>query len=256
VKGPIAIRLILTAVIIALTYSVLFAWKKAKPPEVVFPSWCHLDNDLNKPLNINLPYQLGGWSGTKAELDPKIFDATEARVAENRNYLDESGNAVSLHIAYFDNLDAGVEHCPTNCYRCSGFQCRQETKTPLEDVSPPRNVWFTRWAKEDRTGNAECFVVFWYDLDGTTLYDRFDLGIERMRRAGRPTWPPLIKILIQGRMGVVSQQERERVMNLARQIELWLTEQARSGGEVDAAKAAPEKSAPATKSKEPANSEK
>jgi hypothetical protein len=248
--------LILAAAIIAVTYSLLFAWKKAKPPEVEFPNWCHLDNDPHKPLAINLPYQLGGWSGTKAELDPEIFSATESKVAENRNYLDESGNAVSLHIGYYDDLDAAVHHCPTNCYRCSGFQCREETKTALEDVSPPRNVWFSRWAKEDRGSNAECFVVFWYDLGGTTLYDRFDLGIERMKRRGQTTWPPMVKILIQGRMGVVNQEERERVMSFARQVDLWLAEQSRRGEVGVTAKAAPEKLAGAAESKEPAKAEK
>lgn len=255
-KGPIAIRMILAAAIIAVTYSGLFAWKKAKPPEVVFPNWCHVDNNPSKPLAINLPYQLGGWSGTKADLDPRIFNATEAKVAENRNYLDESGNAISLHIAYYDNPDAGVFHCPTNCYRCSGFQSREETKIALENVSPPRNVWFTRWAREDHSGNAECFVVFWYDLGGTTLYDRFDLGLQRMRLGGRATWPPLVKVLIQGRMGLVSQDERERVLNFARQVDLWLAQQW-SGDEAGAAaKAAPAKAAPADEVKEPAKSKK
>jgi EpsI family protein len=254
-KGPIAIRLILAAVIIVATYGALYGLKMGiKPPEVVFPNWCHADNDPAKELKINLPNVLGGWTGEKADLDAKIFNATEAKVAENRNYTDESGRVISLHIAYYDNADAGVWHCPTNCYRGNGFQCREESKVPLEGVSPVQKVLLTRWVRED----SDCMVVFWYDLGGATIFDRFDLGFERVKLRGQPTWPPLIKVLIQGRPNAVSQEDRERLLSFSKQVHLWLAEQSHrvGGAPPTSAKPAPEKSTGATESKDPAKAEK
>jgi hypothetical protein len=57
-------------------------------------------------------------------------------------------------------------------------------------------------------------------------------------------------------MGVVNQEERERVMSFARQVDLWLAEQSRRGEVGVTAKAAPEKLAGAAESKEPAKAEK
>jgi EpsI family protein len=220
-KGPLALRLALAAVIVFATYGAMFGLKFViQPPEVVFPAWCHKNNDVNNPeLSINLPLQLGGWSGVKTDLDPVIFNATEAKIAENRIYTDDSGHTFSLHIAFYDNVDAGVWHCPTNCYRCSGWQCTSELKQRLgiEGSSSPE-VLLTQWTKED----SQCLVVHWYDLGDTILYDRFGLGQARYNLRGRPNWPPLVKILIQNQNNGTSQEDKEQILSFAKQVYLWL----------------------------------
>ena len=213
-KGPFAFRLLMAAVIIGATYGAMHLLKAGiKPPEVVFPDWSIKD----------LPFQFGAWSGQKAELDPKIFDATEAKIAENRIYADDAGHIVSIHMAMYDDVDAGVWHCPTNCYRCNGWQCREESKESLGvEQSPAPKVYFSQW---DREG-TQCLVAYWYQLDDTILYDRFGLGGFRAKMWGRPTWPPLIKILIQSPNNATSDEDKERLLSFSKQVYLWLNEPA------------------------------
>ncbi len=243
----------MAAAVILATYGAMYGLKIGiEPPVVVFPAWCHKDNDAKKELCINLPFQLGAWSGEKTELDPKIFDATEAKIAENRVYSDDSGHTLSLHIAYYDNVDAGVWHCPTNCYRCSGWQCSKEAEIPLavEGSNAPK-VYFTRWKNNE---GAECLVVHWYDLGGNILYDRLGMGMARMALRGRSTWPPLVKILIQNQTNAVSDEDKENQLDFSKRVFLWLHEQSRRSGELPGSpeKTAPVKSKGTTNSKSPA----
>jgi hypothetical protein len=255
-KGPFAIRLIAAAAIVLAIYGTMYALKAGiQPPQVVFPAWCHKDNDLKKELNINLPLRLGVWSGTKTELDPKIFVATGAKIAENRSYADDLGRTVSLHVAYFDDVDAGVWHSPTNCYRCSGWQCRKEEKIPLKeggktsaadaDLASPE-VYFTRWEKEQE----QCLVMHWYYLEGRIFYGRAGLGAARFAMRGRSTWPPMIKVLIQGRINAVSEDDKENLLNFSRAIFNWLNEQSQKSGAAPGASA----KSPAEKANLPAKS--
>ncbi|MCC6126729.1 MAG: EpsI family protein [Pirellulales bacterium] len=257
-------RLIAAAAIVLAIYGAMYGLKAGiQPPQVVFPAWCRADNDAKKALNINLPYRLGAWSGTKTELDPKIFDATGAKIAENRSYADDFGHTISLHIAYYDDVDAGVWHSPTNCYRCNGWQCREEEKMPLKeegkaasagvDSSAPE-VYFTRWDKEQE----QCLVMHWYYLEGRIFYDRFGLGAARVALRGRSTWPPMIKVLIQGQINAVSDDDKENLLNFSKEISNWLNEQSQKSGAAPGAtaKAPAEKPNSAAKSAIPAKAEK
>jgi EpsI family protein len=215
-KGPFALRLLTAAVIIIVTYGAMHALKAGiRPPEVVFPQWTVKD----------LPLQLGLWSGQKTELDPKIFDATEAKIAEDRNYVDDAGHIISIHLAMYDDVDAGVWHCPTNCYRCNGWQCRQDAKEPLSvEQTPAPQVYFTQWDHE----GTQCMVVHWYQLGDTILYDRMGLGMARVALRGRATWPQLIKILIPNQPNATAEEDNERLLDFSKQIYLWLNDPARA----------------------------
>jgi hypothetical protein len=229
-KGSFALRLIVATAIIAATYGAMYALKAAiKPPEVIFPAWCHRDNDEKKELCVNLPLNLGVWSGKKEKLDPEIFNATQATIAEDRSYTDGKGHYVSLHFAMFADVDASVVHCPTNCYRRSGWQCFEESKEPLNvDQTPAPKVYYSRWDKE---GQQQCLVVHWYQWDSSILYDRLGLGITRSTLLGRPTWPPVFKILVQNQTGATSDEDKERILDFSKQIYTWLNSQSPKAGD-------------------------
>jgi EpsI family protein len=233
-KGSFALRLIVATAIIAATYGAMYALKAAiKPPEVVFPAWCHRDNDEKKELCVNLPLKLGAWSGKKEKLDPAIFNATQATIAEDRSYNDGNGHNVSLHFAMFADVDASVVHCPTNCYRANGWQCFEESKEPLkvEQTSAPK-VYYSRWDKE---GQHQCLVVHWYQWDDSILYDRLGLGMTRSALLGRPTWPPVFKILLQNQINATSDEDKDRLLDFAKQIYAWLNSQSHKAGDDSAA---------------------
>jgi EpsI family protein len=246
VKGPFALRLIVSAVIIIAIYGIMFVVQAGnRTPAVDFPNWCHKDNDPKKELSINLPLQIGSWSGVKTELDPNIFNATGAKIAENRTYSDDAGHTVFLHIAYFDDVETGVWHAPTNCYRCAGWQCLAGAKMPMEiEGSPAAEVYFTHWDKES---TVQCFVTHWYYLGGNMLYGREGLPEARWSLRGRSAWPPLIKILVQNRPNALSDDDKESLLNFSKQIYLWLNDAEHRNSETSAvaAKPAMEKSEPA-----------
>jgi EpsI family protein len=249
VKGSLTLRLIVAAGIILVIYGAMFGLKAGiRTPEVVFPKWCHKDNDEKKELNINLPFQLGSWSGTKTELDASIFDATGAKIAENRSYSDDSGHTVSLHIGYYSDVEAGVWHSPITCYRCAGWQCLEDAKMPLAEGSPAPEVWFSKWDRESQT---QCLVMHWYYLGGTIFYDRGTFGNARFALRGRSTWPPLVKVLIQNRLNATTEEDKESLLSFSKQIYQWLNEQEKGKMPTTAAKIAVEEPKGAANAKPP-----
>ena len=112
----------------------------------------------------------------------------------NRIYRDEAAHGISLHTASFCDPADGVFHSPLNCYRLSGWRKlgeSRETVKVADDLSIA--VSLTRWEKEDE----KILVAYWYQLGEHVLYDRLDLGGIRWAMRGQPTWPVLIKVMVQ-----------------------------------------------------------
>lgn len=235
----------------------MYALKIGIQPEVVFPAWCHKDNDLKKDLNVNLPLQLGEWSGQETKSDPAIFNATGAKVAVDRIYTDNSGHKFTLHVAYYDDVEAGVWHSPLTCYPAHGWHSDSQLKQRLAvDTSPQPEVLLTQWHQEDQPLN--CLVVHWYSLGDTILYERLGLGAARFNLRGSPTWPPLVKILIQNQNNSVNDIDKESILSFAKQVYLWLdgiSHEKRVPSKTPA-KAAAEKSSKTAETKTPAKAEK
>jgi hypothetical protein len=241
-----------SASIIGVIYLAMIALKAGtQPPEVVFPAWCYKNNDpSNKTLSVNLPMKLGEWTGQIVDLDEKRFVKTDASIADNREYIDESGHRISVHIAYFADVEAGVWHDPTNCYRCAGWHLKEESKVPMDGRSSRESddseVYLTRWEKEQ---SPSCLVAHWYYLDGRIFYGRDGLMKARWEMRGRESWPPMVKILLQ--TTGTSQADQEAVLQFSKQVHLWLDQQSKS---VKEPASAAEKPA-AAKAKEPAKKE-
>jgi len=152
-----------------------------------------------------------------------------------------------LHMAMWDDPETGLWHNPMSCYRSNGWQEQSSGKIALSvGESPAPNVYFVQW---DRDG-VRSSIVYWYQLENTILYDRFDLGMARLALRGHATWPPLIKTLIH--VEGASDADRERALKFAGAVYQWLNQPSHKTGLKSAAS---EKPAPA-KPEETINSEK
>ena len=179
-----------------------------KPPEVLIPE---------KSIH-ELPRQLGNWQGKDGELDPKIFARTGAYDAVDRFYADSSGNKISLFVALYTNPAEGVYHSATNCYRSSGWTMISETRLPLKtkgqsDISVSVSTWDSK--------GERILVLYWYELDKYTLFERIDLGKVRWALRGRTTWPPLYKVLLQT-SAADPELAQGRLLDIASSVHEWL----------------------------------
>jgi EpsI family protein len=185
--GNTAVRLYIVAAIVPLTWWAAGRLNVAlQAPTVDMPEWSFSE----------MPRSLGEWRGEDTEMDPKIANATGAQVIVNRAYRDSSAHMISMHTAIFDDPKGGVYHSPLTCYRSSGWEKLRETHVnlPINDASSiPVSV--TLWRRQ---GERNRIVVYWYQLGKHVLFDRWDLGLRvRWSLAGKPTWPALIKVMME-----------------------------------------------------------
>jgi len=207
--GNTAIRLYLLSAVILTTYGVA-RWEQyaLEPPEVQLPTWTFHE----------LPTHLSDWRGEDTELDPEIFKRIGAEIVVDRAYQDTLGHVVSLHTAMFKNPVEGVYHSPLNCYRANGWELREKTREELhlfDDLTIP--ISMTTWRREgERT-----LVVYWYQLGEHVLFGRLDLGLKvRLSLAGRPKWPPLVKVMLQIE-ATEPEEAKATLLSFAEQVARW-----------------------------------
>jgi EpsI family protein len=216
------VRVYLVAAMIPLT---LWSAKRLnvslKPPAVDMPKWTF----------AQMPKQLGEWQGEdELDMDPKIANATEAKVDTivNRKYRDDKGHVVAMHTAMFDDPKGGVYHSPLTCYRSQGWEKLSETQRNLEindELSIPVSV--TVWQQK----NEKKMVVYWYQLGKHVLFNRWDLGLKvRWSLAGKPTWPALIKVMLDIPMTTSQDDTESAVLNLAERVAKWENQPSRRNG--------------------------
>ncbi len=207
--GNTAIRLYLLSAVILATYGVA-KWEKyaLQPPEVQLPSWTFHE----------LPTQLGDWRGEDTELDPEITKAVGAERIVDRIYRDGLGHEISMHTAVFTDPVEGVYHSPLNCYRANGWELRDKTREELrlfDDLTIP--VSLTTWKRE----GDRALVVYWYQLGEHVLFGRLDLGLKvRWSLAGRPKWPPLVKVMLQIQATEI-EEAKATILSFAEQVARW-----------------------------------
>jgi EpsI family protein len=163
-RGNISIRVIAAAAVIVATYfGVRVMGKLRETPPVVLPNWKVQD----------LPKQLGEWKGEDAELDKRLFEAEGAHSVVERQYRNDSGMVVSLHLAMFDNPTEGIWHNPISCYTTGGWTPLEITRVPInEDVENGDKIALSTWEKSGVT----TIVGYWFQLGEHRLYGRWDMG--------------------------------------------------------------------------------
>ncbi len=197
-------------------------WVQASldPPGTAMPDWNFTD----------MPMQLGVWHGKPAEMDAKLAVRTGAKLDTiiDRSYHDDLGHVVVLHAAMFDDPKAGVIHSPLVCYASQGFKKLSEKRgylqLPVELTHLPGTltipVSISTW--EDEKENKKVVVLYWYQIGEHFLFGRLDLGLKiRWALAGKPTWPALMKVMMQ--MPVAEEENPESsLLEFAERVAAWV----------------------------------
>jgi len=186
-----------------------------EPATIDLPDWSLED----------FPEELGPWRAHESELDDRIFRKIGADQAKDWITTLPDGREASTHIAVFDNLDEGVWHYPANCYGAAGWRNLETHEAELSaDGAASRPVNISTWEQ----GGRRVKVLYWYQLGEQTIFGRFDLGKARLALAGRETWPPLVKVLLQTSAEDPADAETQ-LLDLGSRINRWLHNQTTDG---------------------------
>ena len=204
------IRLFLSAAILLGMYGgVLWVRDRGMPAEQA-----PVERDLK-----DLPLTLGDWKGEAVTLDPDIFMVLGAKMAMDRKYIDRYGRAVSAHLAVFDRPTAaqGLIHAPEVCYPSHGWQLGEAKLLPLTPTESPANQ--VKLLPVQSNGQ-NAYVLYWYQIDGKAFCtgDQQRKCIQQLR--GRPTFPPVVKVMLQTNAANPDQAEYV-MMPLAAEIFAW-----------------------------------
>jgi EpsI family protein len=212
-RGSIAIRVIVAAAVIMSTYiGVRIVGKLTETPPVVLPNWKVQD----------LPKQLGEWKGEDAKLDERLFAAEGANSVVERQYHNESGMTIALHLAIFDKPTEGIWHNPMSCYVSGGWTNVETSKVPISETDDKSDlISYSIW---DKSGE-KTYVGYWYQLGDLRLYGRWDLGFSaRWQMRGRKTWPALYKILLSTGGSLKPEENKTQMLKFADLVHQWINQ--------------------------------
>ncbi len=232
-QGNISVRVIIAAALIVSTYiGVRVVGKLTQTPPVVLPNWKVQD----------LPKQLGEWKGEDAELDKRIFVAEGAHSVVERQYRNESGTVISLHLALFKDPVEGIWHNPISCYVSGGWTPVEITRVPISETDENSDkIALSTW---DKSGVATV-VGYWFQLGEHRLYGRWDLGFKvRWQMRGRKTWPALIKVLITTGVGAKPEDSKTQLLKFADLVHQWINQPQHNNTNDESADAKPSPAAP------------
>ena len=167
-----------------------------------------------------LPTTLGYWKGEDATVDPKVFRVIGADDVLNRSYKNPAGKETTLHAAVFGDYFRGVPHPPTVCYPGVGWTLMEQKDVPI--TGPDGSKHPVRAVTYDMEG-TRILIVFWYQLGSHVFTD--DAGLQEARRAlrTRETWPAVVKVLLQTKVGNPEQTESQLV-EFGSQVYAWTSQ--------------------------------
>lgn len=137
-----------------------------------------------------LPMQIGEWSGTPVDVDPRLFDEVGALSMISRSYSNRAGLRAIVHLTSARAADLNaIEHSPAGCYPSHGWKV---LKDEWENDSDGRRF---RLMVVEQSG-TKAAVVWWYQLGPDLVSDREELRrvLQTLRRQGK-TWPPVVKVM-------------------------------------------------------------
>jgi hypothetical protein len=165
-----------------------------------------------------LPLELGTgqWTGTAAELDPRLFKQVGALKMTNRSYRNALGRQAAAHLATFSTADMLVPHPPQLCLTESGWTILKD------DWQTDDHGRRYRLLLVEREG-ARSAVAYWYQLGTDVAGDREDLRkiMQKFRRE-KTTWPPMVKVLIQAPVDFVEADANADCNDLGAAIYEWV----------------------------------
>ncbi len=188
-SAKLSARLWVAAIVVALVFGASLAFAYRVGSAEIRP--------LRHPL-AELPTELATFTGEDRELDPTVAKQVNAIESVSRVYLDQaSGTEVASHLAAFSALgEPTLPHPPALCYRLSGADVVSQRPITIDAEQP----FTAQLLTVDREG-VKSYVVYWYSWDNIICTTRSQAILVRLKLAGRSQWPPLVKILLEARIG-------------------------------------------------------
>ena len=166
----------------------------------------------------DLPTTLGDWKGEDVALDPDIFTQIGAEMAVDRQYRNQRGGVVSVHVAVFGKTDyiTGLPHSPDICYPASGYKLGDPKYISLDADATQNEAKFQNVVGHGKTE----FLFYWYQIDGAA-YCRGDRQRKLLLACrGRPLCPPIVKVMMQA--SAANPEDAEKTMkSLAAEVFKW-----------------------------------
>lgn len=171
-----------------------------------------------RPLHgalASLPLQIESYVGEDRELDPQVARRVNAIDSVSRVYNDPiSGREVSMHMAAFTALgEPTLPHPPALCYRLSGAEVVGQRPVAIPAKSPITAQLLT----VERDG-VRSYVIFWYAWDDKVCTTRSQAALTRLTLAGRSQWPPLVKVLLEMRVGSSADDALQAITDFAAHV--------------------------------------
>lgn len=166
----------LTAVILLIAGSYINFYHPAPVP---------LKSDLNR-----FPYKIGEWKGIDAGQDDRLVKTLVIDHELSRNYRATDGRNVRLYIGYYESQKQGKELINETSNKLHINASEIEIA-----LSSNKTMKVNRLIK--RQGNKNSTTIFWYDLNGRTVIDKYKAKIYT-------TWDALIKRRTNGAVIILS----------------------------------------------------
>jgi EpsI family protein len=119
----------------------------------------------------DLPYKLGGWTGTEQPFQDRVVQAVGVTDYTNRIYVETAGVPLSLYIGYYATQRTGdTIHSPKNCLPGSGWDpVRSGYATiPLPDGHPIVVNEYVIQQDQDQD-----LVFYWYQGRGRVIASEY-----------------------------------------------------------------------------------
>ncbi len=156
-----------------------------------------------EPVDLErVPRQLGAWAAMQGPMSgpvvAKPFDALAHLV---RVYRNPSGQVVNLELDAFAPWDDASAlwdnvrpHPPEICYPQIGCVEQGSKEVPLGQAAPSGE---TARLLTFRRGTQQFCVLYWYQLAGQLIVDRFGLTPADREVWKQPIQPPVLKVMLQ-----------------------------------------------------------
>jgi EpsI family protein len=124
----------------------------------------------HQPLR-DLPYTLGGWTGTEQPVEDRIVQAVSVSDYTNRIYSSQQVGSAQLYVGYYASQRTGdTIHSPKNCLPGAGWDPVQSGYTKIS-VSGGRQIVVNEYVIQQ--GLDKELVFYWYQDRGRVIASEY-----------------------------------------------------------------------------------
>ncbi|OPY74842.1 MAG: Transmembrane exosortase (Exosortase_EpsH) [Syntrophorhabdus sp. PtaU1.Bin058] len=131
---------------------------------------------IKKSFNA-FPLQVGGWSGTRENMDQVYLDALKFSDYVIVNYTNDKKQVVNFYVAYYqDQRKGGSIHSPETCLPGSGWNFREAGKATVAlGKGNPASMQVNRALMEK--GGYRQLTYYWFPMRGRILTHLYQIKI-------------------------------------------------------------------------------